>query len=425
MSTLTLRFNSDMIHSFIETTYCTLDELDETSNSITQKIFDISYYKEPFNSTTCFIFNNDLDNLIYLEYSCDLWTCYHQVKINSNLTEPMLFQRVSRHIEDLDTNYRYFSYFDSLSNKYYVLNKLGLNTNETSICFINTINFKSGICYYRSKISLENSLKIFKLNSALDIIIPTKTGLLHINPVSYPILLANMIRSKGWLSQQIDIVKTIFSPYYYDMFHPLIQKLVADFFKGINSLPDNCYANYHNYLKKNDNSFYSRLDIFNTEIIQLSNNVKKIIIDNDIIRLSTTIADFTHNLKHNFCKELNNLYHWFRNYPSIQKTVFRAHASHPYIILLNIIHNYYLANKRHISIEIIGNILSFDKGRNNISLLIIDAIRQRHTIFNIICEQNECTNYITPKYKNCQKKIPIDIFSVHLFIGNHILCNSD
>ncbi|XWV25200.1 hypothetical protein QJ856_gp0572 [Tupanvirus deep ocean] len=426
-------YDPAIINSFISTAYCATGDLVQDENSIIQKLLDIVYFPYPLNSRTSFVHGNDKNYLFYLVFDTkqNKWLFYHR----NYLLQIELTTGTSSNTHDL------YKYIESLircrvvtkTKKY-----MGVIKNNNTINIINVldesgksiidndlysigpgcVDFKNKFYYsLGSNINFENYRNI---------IIPTRTGLVHINPQSDVEMIFSVMRIGKNKPQITDLVNVLVSNEYADNTQIVFDKLKLRF-KMIQSMkPKTEYSKIYQLYDQHDKEYYNmKMQIFQKNVIDIFTKA----INHDENNIGNFVSDFINSFKFDLAFELSIVYHRLRHFPQERVKLFRTYPNHPYVKLLKMIQDDYIKNHKRLRNFINADIISKMFEVNNMIIhdefyeTIIQAVTRRSELFVFMYELylESVANNVRPKYKTKYNYFPFKIFSPTLFAMDHML----
>lgn len=328
------------------------------------------------------------------------------------------------------------SMFDP-SNKY-----IGIVTIENEIELVNIIDpngnnlpiiatsFQANYINFAKKSVLstvpEHRLKPINYANYCDIIVQSKTGLIHINSQSefdmimYIARYGNDVRSCINLSQNMCTL------------NPLVKYVIFRInqcFKGLQLLnPKSDYTMIFNSIKDNDIEYYNlKMDGFKTSIMEIfANHCKSS--DND----GTFLGAFIDTFKRELAIELSVVYHRLWHYPHERTALTNHYCNHPYIELIKMIEDRFTSkndgifnfvNSQH-AYDILTVIPNQSSQEDyDLTKLIQNAITHRSELFNYAYDlyKKTTSDDIQPKVNTRNVYYPFKIFSPALYVMEHLL----
>jgi hypothetical protein len=288
------------------------------------------------------------------------------------------------------------------------------NLTELELVELQIFDPENGIIYQNCNNYLENETDISDI-----FIHKSEIGFYHINPKNH----FDFVFSTFMLDKNL-----------FDYaFSEVAASNLKTIFKNISDeSPLIDYSNVYKYIKDYDPVYYeTKMNTFKNEITQFIHHL-------DLIKgaeLVNFLLDFCDNLKNDFLFEMKCIYHRFRLYPSERIAIYKKYDNHPYIKLTKMIHKDYLSKYKDdltfnkmvtnliekLIFKTVNNVLYND----NINL-IVSGLTNRRELF---CPVYECLidtrkTGIQAKFKNGYDYFPFKIFSIQLFMMEHVLANN-
>ncbi|XWV26459.1 hypothetical protein QJ857_gp0610 [Tupanvirus soda lake] len=432
-------YNPAIINSFISTAYCATGDLVKDENSIIQKLLDIVYYRYPWNSRTTFVHGSNKDYLFYLVFDTkqNKWLFYHR----NPFWEKTKTIKSVMHMNDIKEYVESLIYCDTIVKTYQYMGFIVQNENNIDI--INIINqegnsiianeiYPIGISYvdFDNKTYHLNGTNPFFQNYS-DMIIPTRTGLVHINPKSDVEMLLSVMRIGKSQSHVRDLVNVLVSKEYADNMQVVFYKLKMRFERIQSMRPKIEYSKIYQLFDEHDKEYYNmKMKTFQKSIIdtfQQAKNVFSLCSNNN--DMGIFVSDFVNSFKFDLAFELSIVYHRLRHFPQERVKLYRKYPNHPYVKLLKMIQDIYVKNHKRsrnfINVDIISKMLEKDNMiiNDEFSEIIIQAVSRRSELFvymyNLYLES--VSKNVKPKYKTKYNYFPFKIFSPTLFAMDHML----
>jgi hypothetical protein len=433
-------YNPTIIKEFISIAYCTYDELIQNENNDLQKCFDLIYYPFPYESVTTYAPGQQLNNLFYLIFDpgLDQWLFYHKNTM-------WHYSRTVKMIINMRTIERYLDNF-SKSNPFVKENKyIGVIKNNKEIQFINIINEKDENVLLQYNIYPTDTINFFcKLcmcwnynlkkytqtifDKCQDIIIPSKKGLVHINPQSDIDMIFSIMRKSKNKNHNKELALILSSKEYHCNLDKVFDSLNVRFTCIQTIYPKPEYSKIFQLINQNDEQFYNKkMPQFQTGVIKIFES-QKVIKTGTHEEIGIFIGNFISSFETDLALELTLVYHRLRFFPWEKNKLFKTFPNHPYVKLLLMIQNYYDANKKHLGKYISANDISMMLKKDDFvtsdetTKTIIEATISRSELFTYMYELYLETknNNIEPKYTIKYNYFPFKIFSGILFAMDHM-----
>lgn len=438
-----LVFSPEKLSSFGSIIYCNLNELQD-DNIITfysEKLSDDSFIIPILQKTSEHDFcrsklDNTYDkllrNLIYI--SCSdyqgkniypkskyLFTIYHS---RSNIDElQYLIKELSLIFQKLEASCNYLAIVDSDNIK--IIQKFAPDGIITPKCK----NFD-----YYNPFTNDFSWKISDADESYKydlVILNKKGGIILLNPKNCIDMIFTMMTKKY---SDIDKMFTILeNPDYQNLMGPIFYELIDNIGNLQYQNKPSKYITIFRLISENDHEYYGqKLPVFQNQCMKIFNHADEYIMSNNI--RCTHLADFIKNIRKEICLELFHVYHRWRNFPSERLMIRKLFPDHPYIILINHIHNdLIIKNKnRFISPSLIENYLFENKKYFTVYdeniILLLKALKYRNQLlehaYKAYLNTKSCNEL--PKYKNYYLNMkhsyyPFKVFSPYIFLMDHLL----
>lgn len=241
-----------------------------------------------------------------------------------------------------------------------------------------------------------------------NLLVACRDGMIYLNSENFTDLIFYTMNQKNDLSKKYNI----------NMNAALFN--LKNMIKAIQEkTPKENYAWIHHFFQINDNQYYTKkINHFQSKIISIFKDIH----EKDHFDLQRFANLFCRDMIH----EIYLIYHRWRCYPSERLEMYHKFPEHPYIKLIKMVHQLYLDTKNHITVDFILSRIQQNKyfvHYDDFIITLIEAASSRSELFVDAYGAYHSTKQskIIPKYYCKTDYYPFKIFSVGLFLMEHML----